>query len=75
MDSIGNFLSTELEKVTLKTIVQVKNIEIEDWLQQLTNEMKASLTSIWQDCLKEKQLQINNYPSQILQITENVRFN
>ena len=50
MKSISHINSNADEKVQLKDQVPVEGLEIEDWLTNLTSEMKKSLASIQSEC-------------------------
>jgi dynein heavy chain 2 len=70
--NITAMLSSANEVVDLEKPVQVTE-KVEDWLEQLAQEMRATLSSLLGRCLGSKQFDWN-YPSQILCLCQNIRF-
>ena len=60
--AIMSMNSSAGEKVQFKEIISVED-EVEEWLSALTKNMQATLQGMLMNCLKEKGLQINSYPS------------
>ena len=70
--SIDAMISSANEVVELQTPVPVTE-RVEDWLHQLAEEMRATLSSQLDKCLNSKTFDWN-YPSQILCLAHNIRF-
>lgn len=70
--NITAMLSSANEVVDLEKPVAVTE-KVEDWLEQLAQEMRATLASLLGRCLAAKQFDWN-YPSQILCLSQNIRF-
>eukprot|EP01040_Poterioochromonas_malhamensis_P019626 gene19626-23234_t len=70
--NITAMLSSANEVVDLEKPVAVTE-KVEDWLEQLAHEMRATLASLLGRCLAAKQFDWN-YPSQILCLSQNIRF-
>ena len=66
-------VSSEGEHVKLSKPVRIVP-QVELWLAELSNEMRATLKKLVADCLKEEQLDPGKYPSQILCLSEEIRF-
>lgn len=62
------------EVVNLREKLSVDE-DVEDWLQKLTLLMQSTLQQLLLQCLKEKSLELGKYPSQILCLAEQIRFN
>ena len=65
-------ISSAGEVVNLETPVKV-NEKVEDWLEQLAEEMRSTLASLLMKCLNSKSLDWM-YPSQILCLAQQVNF-
>jgi dynein heavy chain 2 len=70
--SITAMISSANEVVTLETPVPV-NEKVEDWLEQLAQEMRATLAAQLANCLKSKTFDWN-FPSQILCLAQSIKF-
>jgi len=62
------------ESVPLKDTISVDD-EIENWLGFLSRNMQQTLQVLLLKCLKESTLEIGKYPSQILNLSEEITFN
>ena len=72
-ENILVMVSSEGENVKLvKPVKIVPQVEI--WLSELSNEMRSTLKKLTGDCLKEEQLDPGKYPSQVLCLSEEIRF-
>ncbi|CAN0042899.1 unnamed protein product [Ascophyllum nodosum] len=60
------------EKVPLNSPVPVSD-RVEEWLENLNSEMKNTLTSLLQECLRG-QVDYERYPSQLLCLAEQIKF-
>lgn len=69
---INAIISSAGEVVTLERPVGISE-RVEDWLEQLAGEMKTTLASLAIRCL-DADLDIEKYPSQILCISEMIKF-
>ena len=69
---ITAMVSSAGEVVTLESPVNVTD-RVEEWLAALAEEMKATLKSSVAACLKVGS-KLDDFPSQVLQIAENVKF-
>ena len=65
--------SSAKEYVPLPESVRIEN-EVELWLGDLANQMKATLQDKLRKCLKDEQLDIVNQPSQIVCLAEQIHF-
>lgn len=70
--TIAAILSSARDLVPLKRPVKVTE-RVEEWLEQLVAEMKATLAEMLQDCLRDE-LDLHKYPSQLLTLAENIKF-
>ncbi|KAJ3416777.1 Cytoplasmic dynein 2 heavy chain 1 [Chytridiales sp. JEL 0842] len=71
MSHIVAMKSLEGETVLLKNPIRISP-EVEKWLDEFSSEMKHTLQSLLQECLKEND--IINFPSQILTLSEYILF-
>uniref|UniRef100_A0A7E4URM5 Cytoplasmic dynein 2 heavy chain 1 n=1 Tax=Panagrellus redivivus TaxID=6233 RepID=A0A7E4URM5_PANRE len=72
-ETIQVMVSAEGEQVRLAKAVRVVP-QVEQWLAELTTEMRSSLKKLVTDCLKEDTLDPSKYPSQVLCLAEEIRF-
>uniref|UniRef100_A0A914XX81 Cytoplasmic dynein 2 heavy chain 1 n=1 Tax=Panagrolaimus superbus TaxID=310955 RepID=A0A914XX81_9BILA len=72
-ETIQIMVSSENEHVKLSKPVRIVP-QVEIWLAELSNEMRSTLKKLVADCLKEEQLDPGKYPSQILCLSEEIRF-
>jgi dynein heavy chain 2 len=70
--NITAMVSSANEVVTFDTPVPV-NEKVEDWLEQLAQEMRATLAAQLANCLKSKTFDWN-FPSQILCLAQSIKF-
>ncbi|KAK4472017.1 hypothetical protein MN116_005393, partial [Schistosoma mekongi] len=77
INNITSLCSFQGEIIHLHKSIPLTN-EIEISLEKLTNEMRATLKNLLIQCINEYQYQykldINNYPEQILILTESIKF-
>ena len=73
MDEIVAMKSSDGEVVPLQEKIVVDD-EIETWLGLLSRNMQATLQRLLLGCLKEPEQQLEKYPSQILNLSEEVNF-
>jgi dynein heavy chain 2 len=69
---ITAMISSANEIIELRNPVAVSE-KVEDWLEQLANEMRSTLSVLLLDCLNTKQFNWN-YPSQILCLSQAIKF-
>uniref|UniRef100_A0A914HVR0 Cytoplasmic dynein 2 heavy chain 1 n=1 Tax=Globodera rostochiensis TaxID=31243 RepID=A0A914HVR0_GLORO len=71
--SIRAIVSAEGEIVQMLKPVQIVP-RVEQWLSALSEEMRNTLKRLVVDCLQEKSLDPARFPSQVLCLTEQIRF-
>ncbi|CAD8135851.1 unnamed protein product [Paramecium octaurelia] len=70
---IYSMLSSQKEQVQFNNSIQVNDI-VESWLSVLSSNMKETLSSLLKQCLKEQNMDFNKFPSQILCLSEEIKF-
>ncbi|KAL4440929.1 hypothetical protein ABPG74_009342 [Tetrahymena malaccensis] len=66
-------ISSQKETVQLNEKVQVEE-QVENWLNSLSRNMVKTLQKLLVECLTENSLEADKYPSQILCISEEIKF-
>ncbi|EGR34655.1 hypothetical protein IMG5_004580 [Ichthyophthirius multifiliis] len=74
IEQILSMVSSQKESVVLCEKVQIQE-NVENWLSELSIKMVKTLKNSLNQCLGEDSLQIENFPSQILCVREEIMFN